>query len=31
MPRKITFTREEIINAAFEIFQKEGMVGISAR
>ncbi len=30
MPRKITFTREEIINAAFEIVQKEGMVGISA-
>lgn len=31
MPKKITFTRDEIINAAFEIFQKEGMAGISAR
>lgn len=31
MPKKITFTREEIIQAAFEIFKKEGMAGISVR
>lgn len=31
MPKNIVFTREEIIEAAFEIFKEEGLVGISAR
>lgn len=31
MPRKIVFTREEVIEAAFELFKHEGMAGVSAR
>ena len=31
MPKTIIFTREEIIEAAFEIFKQEGMPAISAR
>ncbi len=31
MPKKIIFTREEVIEAAFELFKHEGMEGVSAR
>lgn len=31
MPKNITFTKDEIIEAAFQIFKEEGMAAISAR
>lgn len=31
MPKKIIFSKDEIINTAFDIFKQEGMIGISAR
>lgn len=31
MPRESTFTKDEIVQAAFEVFAREGMAAISAR